>query len=182
MKIVLKILKICFIVFIIGCISFFTYLFGGTIFGFYILHSTFESRIETPHISINDLRNDFELIIDVVNIEKYETFYFDESSDYVIGGYIDSKMESEKIDLNEKELQAFKHVFYGIKEVKRSLIYQFDKVIYKDKEIIFSNSTGYQVVYILNDNKNTLKELKKEEKNRKFSIIKLDEHWYQMMP
>ena len=182
MKIVLKILKISIIVFVIGCISFFIYLFGGQILGISEILSVHKSILKTPHININDLKNDFEIIIDVVNREKYETFYFDESSDYVIGGYIDSKMESEKIDLNEKELQAFKHVFYGIKEVKRSLIYQFDKVIYKDKEIIFSNSTGYQVVYIPNDNKKTLKELKKEEKNKYFSVIKLDEHWYQMMP
>ena len=55
MKIVLKILKISIIVFVIGCISFFIYLFGGQILGISEILSVHKSILKTPHININDL-------------------------------------------------------------------------------------------------------------------------------
>lgn len=132
---------------------------------------------------MNELKNDLEIVIDVINRENYNMYYYSDSSDCVYGGYINSSIDSKILNINEKESQAFKHVFYGTSEVIRSYKYQFEDIIRRDNgEILFSNWYGYQVTYIPNDNKNTLKELKKECKDKNYYVIKLTDHWYQIMP
>ena len=169
------------IIIIVTIVLLFWFTIGRTLLGIYSLELIFKDRATRPYINTNELKDDLDIVINIINKESSDSFsVHDEPIEHV---HVNDIRSGHELNLNERELKAFINVCYGIEE-KRRYDVTVDWIHKKENgEIEFLNEYGYEIRYIPNDNKDTLKELENELKNNYregYYVIKLEEHFYQI--
>ena len=158
--------KIIIFLIIITFILLLWFIIDRKLLAFYELYLIEKDFVNTPQINFQEMKSDFEVVVNVINREKRDerVFSFDD---------IDKQ-----INVSEEELKSFK----SIENSKNDYNFQLVYISIEDNTMCMYNEYGYQIYYIPDDSNNTLKELKEKWKklDEGWGVVKLDEHWYQI--